>query len=199
MSLKQLLDRCGAISKVDVLGALGRASVPGNSRPEKLKGLDIAEKAAIAALEAQNAVIPAGVAGANRGREDPCACFGLLPIRAGHPQRELRHERPNDPFGRHHANVTRGPADPAQPIFRVQQDEMASASRSPCRTGGDVLTPSGCNEVEHAMAGIPRQPARWDRADAPRRPTGYRRARGGRLPWRRRFGRRSPLSLGSAC
>ena len=76
---------------------------------------------------------------------------GLLPIRAGYILNvgfvsNGRTIRLGDI-----ANVTRGPADPAQPIFRVNGREGIGLAIA-MRTGGDVLA-LGRN-VEHAMAEI---------------------------------------------
>ena len=143
---KQLLE-LPDISKIDVLGAQDER-VYVEFSTEKLKGLDI-EKAAIAALEAQNAVIPAGVvqtgdekilvrvSGSFRSEQD------ILNVSFVANGRTIR-------LG-DIANVTRGPADPAQPIFRVNGREGIGLAIA-MRTGGDVLT-LGRN-VEHAMAEI---------------------------------------------
>ena len=143
---KQLLE-LPDISKIDVLGAQDER-VYVEFSTEKLKGLDI-EKAAIAALEAQNAVIPAGVvqtgdekilvrvSGSFRSEQD------ILNVGFVSNGRTIR-------LG-DIANVTRGPADPAQPIFRVNGREGIGLAMA-MRTGGDVLA-LGRN-VEHAMAEI---------------------------------------------
>ena len=143
---KQLLE-LPDISKIDVLGAQDER-VYVEFSTEKLKGLDI-EKAAIAALEAQNAVIPAGVvqtgdekilvrvSGSFRSEQD------ILNVSFVANGRTIR-------LG-DIANVTRGPADPAQPIFRVNGREGIGLAIA-MRTGGDVLA-LGRN-VEHAMAEI---------------------------------------------
>ena len=58
---------------------------------------------------------------------------------------------------------------------------MASASQSPC---GQARQPSSPLEAQRPATPLwprSRPSHRWDRADAPRRPTRYRRARGGRF------------------
>ena len=78
---KQLL-QLPDISKIDVLGAQDER-VYLEFSTEKMAGLGIDRAALIAALEAQNAVIPAGVVQTAR-REDPRPGFGRVPVRAGH-------------------------------------------------------------------------------------------------------------------
>ncbi len=136
------------ISKIDVLGAQDER-VHVEFSTEQLAGLGINRSALIAALQAQNAVTPAGVvqtgdekilvrvSGDFRSERDVLAvnfvANGRM-IRLGDI-----------------ARVTRGPADPAQPMFRVNgQDAIGLAIAM--RTGGDVLE-LGRN-VEHAMAEI---------------------------------------------
>ena len=104
---------------------------------EQLAGLGIDRPALIAALQAQNAVTPAGVvqtgdekilvrvSGAFQSERDILAvnfvANGRI-IRLG----DIAH-------------VTRGPADPAQPVFRVNGKEGIGLAIA-MRTGGDVLT-----------------------------------------------------------
>ena len=103
---------------------------------EKLAGLGLDRSALIAALQAQNAVTPAGVvqtgdekmlvrvSGAFQSEQD------ILAVNFVANGRTIR----LGDIGR----VTRGPADPAQPIFRVNgQDGIGIAIAM--RTGGDVL------------------------------------------------------------
>jgi len=113
---KQLL-QLPDISKIDVLGAQDERIYVEFST-EQLAGLGIERSALITALEAQNAVIPAGVvqtadekilvrvSGAFESQQDILAVNFFLAngrmIRLG----DIAH-------------VTRGPADPAQPMFRV--------------------------------------------------------------------------------
>ncbi|WP_376094393.1 efflux RND transporter permease subunit [Roseomonas sp. CCTCC AB2023176] len=141
------------ISKIDVLGAQDERVFIEFST-ERLAGLGLDRSALIAALQAQNAVAPAGtvqtgderilvrVSGAFRTEADLLAVnfvAGGRLIRLGDI-----------------ARVTRGPIDPPQPIFRVNgQDAIGLAIAM--RTGGDVLALG--REVEHAMqdivAGLP--------------------------------------------
>jgi multidrug efflux pump subunit AcrB len=131
---KQLLE-LPDISKIDVLGAQDeRVYVEFSS--EQLAGLGIQRSALIAALQAQNSVTPAGVvqtgdekilvrvSGAFRSEQDILAvnfvANGRI-IRMG----DIAH-------------VTRGPADPAQPMFRVNGREAIGLAIS-MRKGGDVL------------------------------------------------------------
>lgn len=131
---KQLL-QLPDISKIDILGAQDER-VYVEFSTEKLAGLGIDRAALIAALQAQNAVTPAGVvqtedekmlvrvSGAFESEQD------ILAVNFMVNGRILRLED----IGR----VTRGPADPAQPIFRVNgQDGIGLAIAM--RAGGDVL------------------------------------------------------------
>jgi multidrug efflux pump len=136
------------MSKIDVIGAQDER-VYVEFSTDRLAGLGIDRAALVAALQAQNAVTPAGVvqtgderilvrvSGDFRSEQDVLAvnfvANGRM-IRLGDI-----------------ALVTRGPADPAQPMFRVNgQDAIGLAIAM--RTGGDVLA-LGRN-VEHAMAEI---------------------------------------------
>jgi len=123
------------VSKIDILGAQDER-VYVEFSTEQLAGLGIDRSALIAALEAQNAVTPAGVvqtgdekilvrvSGAFRSEQDVLAvnfvANGRI-IRLG----DIAH-------------VTRGPADPAQPMFRVNGKEAIGLAIA-MRTGGDVL------------------------------------------------------------
>src|SRR5271165_1543274 len=141
---KQLL-QLPDISKIDVLGAQDeRIFVEFSTRQLAWLGIDRA--ALIAALHSQNAVTPAGdvqtenakilvrVSGAFRDEQD---------IRAVNFVANGRSIRLSDI-----ATVTRGPADPAQPMFRVNGKEGIGLAIA-MRKGGDVLA-LGRN-VEHAM------------------------------------------------
>jgi multidrug efflux pump subunit AcrB len=144
---KQLL-QLPDVSKIDILGAQDER-VYVEFSTEQLAGLGIDRSELIAALQAQNAVSPAGVvqtadekilvrvSGAFRSEQD------LLAVNFVANGRMIR-------LG-DIARVTRGPADPAQPMFSVNgQDAIGLAIAM--RTGGDVLA-LGRN-VEHAMAEI---------------------------------------------
>ena len=144
---KQLL-QLPDISKIDMLGAQDER-VYVEFSTEQLAGLGIDRAALIAALQAQNAVTPAGVvqtgdekilvrvSGAFRSEQDILAvnfvANGRI-IRLG----DIAH-------------VTRGPADPAQPMFRVNGQEGIGLAIA-MRKGGDVLA-LGRN-VAHAMTEI---------------------------------------------
>ena len=123
------------ITKIDVLGAQDER-VYVEFSTEQLAGLGIDRAALIAALQAQNAVVPAGVV--QTGDEK------ILVRTSGAFQTEQ--EIPAVNFvanGRmirlgDIAHVTRGPADPAQPIFRVNgRDGIGLAIAM--RKGGDVM------------------------------------------------------------
>jgi multidrug efflux pump subunit AcrB len=123
------------ISKIDVLGAQDER-VYVEFSTQQLAGLGIDRTALIAALQAQNAVIPAGVvqtgdekilvrvSGAFRSEQDILAvnfvANGKI-IRLG----DIAH-------------VTRGPADPAQPMFRINGRDAIGLAIA-MRKGGDVL------------------------------------------------------------
>lgn len=131
---KQLL-QLPDVSKIDVLGAQDeRVYVEFSS--ETLAGLGIDRSALIAALQAQNAVTPAGVvqtgdekilvrvSGAFRSERD------MLEVNFVANGRMIR-------LG-DIARVTRGPTDPAQPMFRVNGREGIGLAIA-MRKGGDVL------------------------------------------------------------
>ncbi len=144
---KQLLE-LPDISKIDVLGAQDeRVNVEFST--EQLAGLGIDRAQLIAALNAQNAVTPQGVvqtgdekilvrvSGAFRSEQDILAvnfvANGRI-IRLG----DIAH-------------VTRGPADPVQPMFRVNGKEGIGLAIA-MRKGGDILA-LGRN-VERAVTEI---------------------------------------------
>jgi multidrug efflux pump len=136
------------ISKIDILGAQDER-VYVEFSTEQLAGLGIDRAALIAALSAQNSVTPQGVlqtkdekllirvSGAFRTEQD------ILAVNFVANGRMIR-------LG-DIARVTRGPADPAQPMFRVNGKEGIGLAIA-MRTGGDVLA-LGRN-VEHAMREI---------------------------------------------
>jgi multidrug efflux pump subunit AcrB len=132
---KQLL-QLPDISKIDILGAQDERIYVEFSE-KQLSGLGIDRAALVAALQAQNAVTPAGivqtgdekilvrVSGAFRSEKDVLAVNFVAKngriIRLG----DIAH-------------VTRGPADPAQPMFRVNGRQGIGIAIA-MRTGGDVL------------------------------------------------------------
>ncbi|MBV9965296.1 MAG: efflux RND transporter permease subunit, partial [Alphaproteobacteria bacterium] len=144
---KQMLE-LPDVSKIDMLGAQDER-VYVEFSTEQLAGLGIDRAALIAALQAQNAVAPAGVvqtgnekilvrvSGAFESERD------ILAVNFVANGRMIR-------LG-DIARVTRGPADPAQPMFRVNGKEAIGLAIA-MRTGGDVLA-LGRN-VERAMAEI---------------------------------------------
>jgi multidrug efflux pump subunit AcrB len=144
---KQLL-QLPDITKIDVLGAQDER-VYVEFSTQQLAGLGIDRAALIAALQAQNAVTPAGVvqtrdekillrvSGAFRSEQD------ILAVNFAANGRMIR-------LG-DIARVTRGPADPAQPMFRVNGRDAIGLAIA-MRKGGDVLT-LGRN-VERAMTEI---------------------------------------------
>ena len=144
---KQLL-QLPDISKIDVLGAQDERIYVEFST-EQMAGLGIDRTALISELAAQNAVSPAGVvqtgdekilvrvSGAFRSEQD------ILAVNFVANNRMIR-------LG-DIARVTRGPADPAQPMFRVNGRDAIGLAIA-MRKGGDVLA-LGRN-IEHAMADI---------------------------------------------
>jgi multidrug efflux pump len=145
---KQLL-QLPDVSKIDILGAQDdRVYVEFSTA--QLAGLGIDRAELIAALQAQNAVTPAGVvqtadekilvrvSGAFRSEADILAVNFVA--------KNGRIIRLDDI-----ARVARGPADPAQPMFRVNGRHGIGLAIA-MRTGGDVLA-LGRN-VEHAMTEI---------------------------------------------
>ena len=132
---KQLL-QVPDVSKIDILGAQDeRVYVEFSTR--QLDGLGIDRDDLIAALQAQNAVTPSGVvqtahekilvrvSGAFRSAKD------ILDV--NFVAKNGRIIRLGDI-----ARVTRGPADPAQPMFRVNGHQGIGLAIS-MRKGGDVL------------------------------------------------------------
>jgi multidrug efflux pump len=144
---KQLLE-LPEISKIDILGAQDERVYVEFSY-EKLAGLGIERSALISALKTQNAVVPAGVvqtgdekilvrvSGAFRSEQD---VLGINFVAGG------RMIRLGDI-----ARVTRGPADPPQPIFRVNGQQGIGIAIA-MREGGDVMALG--HEVAEAMARI---------------------------------------------
>jgi multidrug efflux pump subunit AcrB len=145
---KQLL-QLPDVSKIDILGAQDER-VYVEFSTEQLAGLGVDRAELIAALQAQNAVTPAGVvqtadekilvrvSGAFRSEQDVLAVNFVA--------KNGRIIRLGDI-----ARVTRGPADPAQPMFRVNGHHGIGLAIA-MRKGGDVLA-LGRN-VEHAMTDI---------------------------------------------
>jgi multidrug efflux pump subunit AcrB len=137
------------VSKIDILGAQDER-VYVEFSTEQLAGLGVDRAELIAALHAQNAVTPAGVvqtedekilvrvSGAFRSEQDVLAVNFVAQngriIRLG----DIAH-------------VTRGPADPAQPMFRVNAKKGIGLAIA-MRAGGDVLA-LGRN-IEQAMTEI---------------------------------------------
>jgi multidrug efflux pump subunit AcrB len=123
------------VSKIEILGAQDERVYVEFSH-EKLAGLGLDRSALIAALESQNAVTPAGVvqttdekilvrvSGAFRSERD---VLGVNFVAGG------RIIRLGDI-----ARVSRGPADPAQPMFRVNGEPGIGLAIA-MRTGGDVM------------------------------------------------------------
>jgi multidrug efflux pump subunit AcrB len=145
---KQLL-QLPDISKIDILGAQDER-VYVEFSTEQLAGLGVDRAELIAALQAQNAVTPAGVvqtadekilvrvSGAFQSEQDVLAVNFVA--------KNGRMIRLADI-----ARVTRGPADPAQPMFRVNGHHGIGLAIA-MRKGADVLA-LGRN-VEHAMTDI---------------------------------------------
>ncbi len=136
------------ISKIDILGAQDERVYVEFSH-EKLAGLGIDRAALIRALETQNAVTPAGVvqtpdekilvrvSGAFGSEQD---VLGTNFVAGG------RMIRLGDI-----AQVTRGPADPAQPTFRVNGQPGIGIAIA-MRQGGDIMALG--HDVAEAMARI---------------------------------------------
>ena len=131
---KQLL-QLPDISKIDILGAQDER-VYVEFSTEQLAGLGIDRAALVAALQAQNAVTPSGVlqtgdekilvrvSGAFNSEQD------ILAVNFVANGRMIR-------LG-DIAHVTRGPADPVQPMFRVNGREGIGLAIA-MRKGGDVV------------------------------------------------------------
>jgi multidrug efflux pump len=144
---KQLLN-VPDTAKIDVLGAQDERFYVEFST-EQMAGLGIDRSALIDALENQNAVTPAGVV--------QTADEKILVRVSGAFQTERDVQAVNFVAnGRiirlgDIAHVTRGPADPAQPMFRVNGRQGIGLAIA-MRKGGDVLALG--HNVEHAMAEI---------------------------------------------
>ena len=144
---KQLLE-LRDISKIDILGAQDERVYIEFSH-EKLAGLGIDRSRLIDALKSQNSVTPAGVvqtdkekilvrvSGAFRSQKD---IFDINFVAGG------RTIRLGDI-----AQVTRGPADPALPMFRVNGQQGIGIAIA-MRKGGDIMTLG--HNVAEAMARI---------------------------------------------
>lgn len=136
------------VSKIEILGAQDERIYVEFST-ERLAGLGLDRAALIAALQAQNAVAPAGVvqtgdekivvrvSGAFHSEKALLAVNFMAKDRII-PLRDI-------------AQVTRGPADPPQPIFRVNGKEAIGLAIS-MRDGGNVLDLG--HNVERTMAEI---------------------------------------------
>jgi multidrug efflux pump subunit AcrB len=146
--VRQQLLQQSDISKIDVLGAQDER-VYVEFSTHKLAGLGIERSALIAALRSQNAVTPSGVvqtgdekvlvrvSGAFRTEQD------ILRVNFVVNGRMIR-------LG-DIARVTRGVADPAQPMFRVNGQDAIGLAIS-MRKGGDVVSLG--NNVKQAMTAI---------------------------------------------
>ena len=147
--IRKRLLRLPDVSKIDILGAQDER-VYVEFSTEQLAGLGIDRADVIAALQAQNAVTPAGVmqtedekilvrvSGAFRSEKDVLAVNFVA--------KNGRIIRLSDI-----ARVTRGPADPAQPMFRVNGHQGIGLAIA-MRKGGDVLALG--HNVAHAMTDI---------------------------------------------
>ncbi|MEI8394715.1 MAG: efflux RND transporter permease subunit [Rhodospirillaceae bacterium] len=146
--VRSRLLRVPDVSKIEILGAQDER-VYVEFSTERLAGLGIDRSQLIAALQAQNAVAPAGhvqtgdekilvrVSGAFQSEKDILAVNFMAKGRII-PLSDI-------------ARVTRGPADPPQPMFRVNGKEAIGLAIS-MRDGGNVLALG--HNIEHAMAGI---------------------------------------------
>ena len=136
------------VSKIEILGAQDERIYVEFS-PENVAGLGLDRTALIAALQAQNAVAPAGVvqtdrerilvrvSGAFRSEKDILAVNFMANGRII-PLSDVAH-------------VTRGSVDPPQPMFRVNGKEAIGLAVS-MRDGGNVLALG--HNIEQAMAEI---------------------------------------------
>ncbi len=131
---KQLLE-LPDISKIDILGAQDERVYVEFSH-EQLAGLGIDRSALISALASQNAVAPAGVVETNDEK--------ILVRVSGAFQSEQDILGTNFVAGGRMirlgdiARVTRGPVDPAQPMFRVNGQQGVGIAIA-MRSGGDVM------------------------------------------------------------
>ena len=98
--IRQQLLQLSDISKIDVLGAQDERVYVEFSH-EKLAGLGIDRAALIGALQAQNAVTPAGVVQTGTTRRSWSVCPGAFRSEHDVLRHQLCRQRPNDPPGRH--------------------------------------------------------------------------------------------------
>ena len=145
---KQLL-QLPDISKIDILGAQDDRIYVEFSEQE-LAGLGIDRSALVAALQAQNAVTPAGVV--QTGNEKILVRVSGA-FRSEKDVRSVNFVAKNGRIIRlgDIAHITRGPADPAQPMFRVNGRQGIGLAIA-MRKGGDVLA-LGSN-IKNAVAEI---------------------------------------------
>jgi len=145
---KQLL-QVPDVSKIDILGAQDERIYVEFST-EQLAGLGIDRAELIAALEAQNAVTPAGVVQTEDEKILVRVSGAFQSVRdflaVNFVAKNGRIVRLGDI-----AHVTRGPADPAQPMFRVNGKNAIGLAIA-MRKGGDILA-LGRN-VAQEMTGI---------------------------------------------
>jgi len=146
--IRSRLLRVPDVSKIEMVGTQDERVFIEFST-EQMAGLGISRSALISALQGQNEVTPSGVvqtgderilvrvSGAFRSEQD------ILAVNFMANNRMIR-------LG-DIARVTRGTADPPQPLFRVNGQDAIGLAIS-MRTGGDVLA-LGRN-IEHAMAEI---------------------------------------------
>ena len=145
---KQLL-QLPDISKIDILGAQDDRIYVEFSEQE-LAGLGIDRSALVAALQAQNAVTQAGVV--QTGNEKILVRVSGA-FRSEKDVRSVNFVAKNGRIIRlgDIAHITRGPADPAQPMFRVNGRQGIGLAIA-MRKGGDVLA-LGSN-IKNAVAEI---------------------------------------------
>ena len=145
---KQLL-QLPDISKIDILGAQDERVYVEFSTEAAGGPRDRPRRACRRAAGAERRH-PRG-RGADREREDPRPRLGRVPLGAGYARRQLRRKNGRIIRLGDIAHVTRGPADPPQPMFRVNGRQGIGLAIA-MRKGGDVLA-LGRN-VAHAMTEI---------------------------------------------
>ena len=133
--IRSRLLRVADVSKIEIIGAQDEKIFVEFST-EELAALGHRPPALIAALQAQNAVSPAGVIQTGDERL-ALRVSGRIRIRAGHSGSQLRFDGRLIRLG-DIAHVRRAYADPPQPMFRVN-GKPAIGLAIAMRDGGDIL------------------------------------------------------------
>ena len=105
--------------------------------PAKLAGYGLTPATLMAALQAQNVVVPSGDI-TTEAETIKLRVSGALQVREGHPRRQLRRGRSDPATGRHRRSACGRTPIRRSPIFRINGKPGLGLSIS-MRDGGDVL------------------------------------------------------------